>query len=130
MGGDSGAFAPRTHVRLLANAVLAIHLGFVAFVSFGAFLVLRWPVLGWIHLPLAAWAVMSQFGSWPCPLTPLEKYLRERGGEKAYSGGFIDHYLAPTFCPAGMTRGRQLAIATILLVVNGTVYALLLTGLR
>jgi hypothetical protein len=113
---------------MLASAVMAIHLAFMVLVSLGGLLVLRWPWLAWIHLPLAGWAVTSQFGSWPCPLTPLEKYLRVRGGQVAYTGGFIDHYLAPVFCPTGMTRGRQVAIASILLVVNATVYALLLSG--
>ena len=128
MAEDSKAFTPRTPIRMLANAVMAAHMTFIVIVSLGGLIVLRWPAFAWIHLPLAGWAVVSQFGSWPCPLTPLEKYLRVRGGEAGYSGGFIDHYLSPTFCPAGMTRRRQLTIAMFLLIVNGTVYALLLMG--
>ena len=37
--------------RLLADAVLLLHLAFLAFVVGGALLVWRWPRLAWLHLP-------------------------------------------------------------------------------
>ncbi|MBI4543260.1 MAG: DUF2784 family protein, partial [Gemmatimonadetes bacterium] len=35
--------------RWLADLVLVVHLGFVAFVVAGGLLVLRWPQLAWVH---------------------------------------------------------------------------------
>jgi Protein of Unknown function (DUF2784) len=36
--------------RLLANAVVLVHLGFIAFVAIGGVLAWRWPRLVWLHL--------------------------------------------------------------------------------
>lgn len=41
-------------------------------------LVLR---LIWIHVPAVLWGVAIEFIGFVCPLTPLEGWLREQGGE-------------------------------------------------
>ena len=87
--------------RLLADAVLIIHLGFIAFVVLGGLLVLRWPRLAWLHLPTVAWGAWIEFTGSICPLTPLEIGLRARGGETAYRGGFIEHYVTALIYPEG-----------------------------
>src|SRR5205823_9541449 len=58
--------------RALADLVVLAHFAFVLFVVLGGLLVLRWPVLAWVHLPAAIWGVWIEFRGWICPLTPLE----------------------------------------------------------
>ncbi|HEY7753587.1 MAG TPA: DUF2784 domain-containing protein [Steroidobacteraceae bacterium] len=111
--------------RALADAVLVLHLAFILFVVLGGFAVLRWPRLAWIHVPVVLWGAAIEFFGWICPLTPLEKWLRQMGGETAYSGGFIGHYLLPVIYPAGLTRGVQLVLGALVVAVNLAVYAAL-----
>lgn len=115
---------------LLADAVLVLHLAFILAVVLGGFAVLRWPRLAWAHLPVVLWGAAIEFFSWTCPLTPLEKRLRDLGGEGAYEGGFIAHYLLPVIYPAGLTRGLQLAIGAFVIAVNAAVYLCLWRRLR
>jgi hypothetical protein len=79
--------------RLLADAVVLVHLGFIAFVAIGGMLAWRWPRLVWLHLPAAGYALAIVTVGFTCPLTPLEKHLRHLAGQAGYPGGFVDHYL-------------------------------------
>lgn len=108
--------------RLLADLTLLLHLAFVAFVLGGGLLVPRWPRLAWVHLPAVAWAAFVELAGWPCPLTPLENWLRLRGGRSAYGSGFVEHYLLPVLYPASLTRELQWLLAGVVLVVNAAVY--------
>ena len=108
--------------RLLADATVVIHLGFVLFVVFGGLLVLRRPALAWVHLPAAAWGAWIEFAGWLCPLTPLENWLREQGGRPAYASGFVEHYLLPVLYPPLLSRELQWVLGGIVLVINAIVY--------
>lgn len=108
--------------RLLADAVLVLHLGFILFVVLGGFLVLRRPRLAWLHVPVFLWGAVIEFGGWICPLTPFEQWLREQGGEAAYTGGFIEHYLTSLIYPEGLTRNIQLLIGAGVLAINAAIY--------
>jgi len=108
--------------RLLADAVLVLHLGFILFVVLGGFLVLRRPRLAWLHVPVFLWGAAIEFGGWICPLTPLEKWLRELGGEVAYAGGFVEHYVTALIYPVGLTRNIQLLIGAGVLAINAAIY--------
>ncbi|HEX9083514.1 MAG TPA: DUF2784 domain-containing protein, partial [Gemmatimonadaceae bacterium] len=108
--------------RTLADLVLVVHLGFVLFVVLGGLSVLEWPALAWLHVPAAIWGVLIEYTGWICPLTPLENSLRARGGEAGYSGGFIEHYIQPALYPAGLTRGTQIVLGSLALLVNLTAY--------
>jgi Protein of Unknown function (DUF2784) len=108
--------------RALADLVLFLHFGFILFVTLGGFLLFRWPWMAYLHLPAAVWGMLIELAGGICPLTPLEQHLRQRGGEAGYSGDFIEHYLTATIYPAGLTRGIQIALGGIVLLVNGTVY--------
>jgi len=112
--------------RALAGTVLILHLGFVLFVVLGGLLVLRWTRLAWIHIPAAIWGVLIEYTGWICPLTPLENSLRARGGEAGYSGGFIGHYIQPVLYPAGLTRGAQIMLGSLALLVNLTAYGVVI----
>jgi hypothetical protein len=108
---------------LLADAVLLAHAAFVAFVVLGGVLVLRWPRLAWLHLPVVAWGAGIEFTGGICPLTPLENHLRALAHQQGYAGGFIEHYVFGLLYPDGLTREVQFALGTGVLVLNAVVYA-------
>lgn len=114
----------------MADALVAVHVGFVLFVVFGGFLVLRWPWLKWLHLPAVSWGVAVEFANWLCPLTPLENALRERAGLAAYQGDFIERYVLPVLYPAQLTRGTQLVLGGVVLAVNALIYWRLWSAFR
>ena len=109
--------------RILADLIVILHFVFVVFVVAGGALVLRWPRLAYVHLPAALWGAWIEFSGRICPLTPLEKALRTRAGEGAYSGDFIDHYVLPVLYPVGLTRGVQVWLGLGVVLVNVAVYA-------
>lgn len=108
---------------VLADLVALIHFSFVLFVVLGGLLVWRRPWWSWFHLPAALWGVVVEAGSFICPLTPLEVFLRVKGGGEGYDAGFIENYLLPLLYPEGLTRGRQILLALVVLTVNGIVYS-------
>ena len=112
--------------RLLADAVLLLHFGFLAFVVGGALLVWRWPRLAWLHLPALAWGAYVVLAGEICPLTPLENALRLAGGGGGYEGSFIEHYLLPLIYPGAVQgpagRGVQVGLGVALLLFNAAVY--------
>ena len=71
--------------RLLADAVVLLHLLFIAFALAGGALVLWRPRIAWLHLPAVAWAAYVEFSATICPLTPLENALRRRAGAAGYA---------------------------------------------
>jgi hypothetical protein len=112
--------------RLLADAVLIVHLAFIVFVALGGLLVQRWPRLAWLHLPAIAWGAWIEFSGSICPLTPLEIGLRARSGEATYTGGFIEHYITRLIYPEGLDRRHQIVLGAFVLVLNAGIYAWLL----
>ena len=108
--------------RFLADLLVVAHLCYVVFVVLGGLLVLRHPRLAWVHVPCALWGALVEFAGWICPITPLEIALRERGGELAYSGDFVAHYLIPVLYPAVLTRTIQIALGTLVVALNVGVY--------
>jgi hypothetical protein len=108
--------------RILADAVLVLHLAFIAFAVLGGLLVRRWPWVAWLHLPTAVWAAGIAFLGAICPLTPLENRLRAMGGEAGFSGGFVEHYLTALIYPEGLTRFVQVALGAFVLAVNVAAY--------
>jgi hypothetical protein len=111
--------------RFAADAVLAVHLAFVLFVTCGGLLVLRIPRLAWLHLPAVAWAAFVELSGSICPLTPLELALRRGAGEAGYGGDFFEHYLVALIYPAGLTRELQMAIGAAVLLINLVMYFVL-----
>lgn len=107
---------------MAADAVLVLHLAFIAFAAFGGVLVPWYPRMTWLHVPALAWAVWIVATHGICPLTPLENSLRRLAGEAGYSGGFIDHYLMPLIYPPGLTPTHQLWIAAALVGFNTLLY--------
>jgi hypothetical protein len=111
-----------TSARVLVTLVVLAHMAFIAFVVAGGALALRWPRVAWVHLPAALWGAMIALAGLICPLTPLENWLRVRGGAQTYDTGFLEHYLLPILYPVAMTRGLQIATGVFVVAVNALVY--------
>jgi hypothetical protein len=116
------AYQPTSLPALFADLVVVVHFAFVVFVVLGGLLVLRWPKVAYLHIPAAVWGAAIEFAGWICPLTPLEHWLRGRGGGATYSGGFIEHYILPLLYPSALTRTIQILLGLLVLVVNLLVY--------
>lgn len=79
---------------LIADAVVIIHLLWVLFLLFGAFLGRRYKWVKRFHIAGICFALVLQVFHWYCPLTYLEVWLRRmQDPEQAYSGSFIIHYV-------------------------------------
>lgn len=109
-----------------ADLLLLLHLGFILFVAFGAFLVLRWPRLALAHLPAVAWGAWIEFSGGICPLTPWEYALRSASLEEGAQPSVIAQFIEPLVYPPGLTREIQIALGAVVLLVNGVIYAWLL----
>ncbi|WP_307727413.1 DUF2784 family protein [Massilia rhizosphaerae] len=116
--------------RVLAAAVLLLHLGFILFVMAGAALVVRRRRLWPLHVAAVAWGIAIEVMGGACPLTALENRLRLLAGTAGYAGGFVDHYLVALIYPAGLTRGTQWLLAAAVLGVNAVLYARILRDAR
>jgi hypothetical protein len=110
--------------RSLADVLVVVHLGFVVFVVLGGLVALRWRRAAWLHAPCALWGAWIAFYGGICPLTPLENALRRAGGQAGYQTSFVEHYVLPVLYPADLTRGVQIVLGTVVVIVNVTVYGL------
>lgn len=107
--------------RSLADLVLVLHFCFVVFVIFGGLLALRRRWIFWLHLPAVVWGVLVEFFLLPCPLTGLEKWLKELGGGRGYEGGFIEYYVSAILY-AHLTPQFQMTLGFLLFSFNLVVY--------
>ncbi|MGP7995978.1 MAG: DUF2784 domain-containing protein [Streptosporangiaceae bacterium] len=105
-----------------ADLVLVAHLLFIGFVVGGSFLAWRWPWLIWVQLPAVVYGALVEFVGFACPLTGLQNYLLHRGGQAGYRGGFISHYLIQVIYPPGLTRGIQLALGALVVLIAAAGY--------
>ena len=112
--------------QLFADFVAAIHFAFVLFAVLGALLAIRWRRIIYLHLPAAVWAAWIEFSGRICPLTPLENWLRLKGGEAGYSGDFIGHYLLSILYPSGLTRKVQFVLGGVVVGLNMIIYGYIL----
>ena len=112
--------------RIAADLVLALHLGFIAFVVLGGLLILRYRWVAYVHVPAAVWGAFVEITGRICPLTIWENSFRQSAGESGYSESFVEHYLLPVIYPAGLTRSIQFWIAGCVIIVNVVIYAWLL----
>ena len=88
---------------IAADAVLLLHVLFVAFVVVGLLLVFLGGVFSWrwvrnrtfrvLHLAAIGVVVAQAWVGMICPLTTIEMWLRSRAGDAVYQGSFISHWL-------------------------------------
>ncbi|MDQ6927298.1 MAG: DUF2784 domain-containing protein [Actinomycetota bacterium] len=108
-------------LNLAADAVVAVHMVFVAFLLVGGFLAWWWPVAAPVHILALVVSAAIYLGGRDCPLTNVEKHLRTRAGAAVYPDGFIAHYLVRPFYAGGMTSA--LGYGLVALVVAATLVA-------
>ncbi len=76
----------------------------------------------WAHIPVVAYGALVEFAGFTCPLTVLENDLRRHAGQAGYRSGFITHYLVKVIYPPGLTRGMQIGLGLLVLLVAVTGY--------
>jgi len=108
--------------NLSANLLLVLHFMFICFVLVGAFLLLKWPRIIYLHLPAIIWGILIEAKGWICPLTPLEQWLRFQAGQSGYQTGFIEYYLLPIIYPSALTRNIQIGFAILVFLLNLSIY--------
>jgi hypothetical protein len=101
--------------RVLADVVVVVHFAFVVFLVVGGLLAIRWPKVLWIHVPSVAWGAFIVTFSITCPLTPLERSLRARGGGERYQESFVERYVEGILYPGDMLRQAQTAAAAVVI---------------
>jgi Protein of Unknown function (DUF2784) len=108
--------------RVLADATMVVHFGFLAYLVGGGFLAWRWRHAIWPHLVLAGWGGSAIVFHLNCPLTFVEDWARRRAGEPGLSAGFINRYLTGVVYPqryAGLVE--LLAVLTVAVAWTGVV---------
>ncbi len=101
---------------MLADAVMLSHFAFLALLALGSIGAWRWRRLLWLHPPCVGWAFLSLVARAECPLTSVEKVLRVMGGERAYAGGFIDHYLEGVLYPAALAPLVAAGVGALIII--------------
>ncbi len=89
---------------LVADAILALHVGVVAFVVLGqaAILLGAWQRWNWVrgfrfrlaHVATMLFVAMQAWLGVLCPLTVWEQRLRAVAGQASYGESFIEHWLS------------------------------------
>jgi hypothetical protein len=108
--------------QIYADIVVVLHLAFVIFAVLGGLFAIRWRKAIFFHLPAAVWATLIEFAGWICPLTPLENWLRAKGGESGYAGEFVERYILPVLYPSDLTREIQIVLGTLVVAINVSIY--------
>jgi Protein of Unknown function (DUF2784) len=102
--------------RLLADAVMLAHFGFLVFVALGGFLARRVRGVFGVHVLAVGWGSITVLVGLPCPLTAWEDRFRLLAGQQGLPAGFIDTYLTGVVYPAEHLRTMQLMVAGLVLV--------------
>lgn len=113
----------------LADLVLVLHATVAAFVAGYPLVVVaaarRFPRCNDIrlrvaHMTLLAVVVVQSWAGVACPLTSLERWLREQASQTAYEAGFIEHWVsrllfydAPTWVFVGAYTAFALLVAAM-----------------
>lgn len=92
-----------TFYAFAADAVVAVHVAYVAFVVVGLLLTIAGAIRGWrwvrnpwfrgVHLAMIGIVVAEAWLGITCPLTAWEKQLRRLAGESTYGGDFLGRWL-------------------------------------
>ena len=88
--------------RILADAIVVVHLAYVSFVVLGMVAILlglsfqkSWARNPWFrlsHLTMIGVVVIESALGIPCPLTVWERQLRQAAGQRAYTGDFVGYW--------------------------------------
>jgi hypothetical protein len=92
-----------TYYGYLADLVVALHFGYVAFVVLGQLAIIVGWIIGWkwiknfwfriMHLTAISIVAIESLTNIVCPLTTLEGTLREWAGQPVSDASFIGRFL-------------------------------------
>ncbi|QVQ53082.1 DUF2784 domain-containing protein [Spiractinospora alimapuensis] len=100
--------------RIIGEAAMAAHFGFLCFVVLGGFLAWRWPRTVFAHAPVALYGLGIALIGWDCPLTYVENWARRNAGQgELEPTGFIDHYLTGVVYPENYYVPLQFAAGVV-----------------
>ena len=103
--------------RLVADAAMVMHFAFLAYLVLGGFLAWVWPRTIWVHLATVLYGLLNVLIGWPCSLTHVESWGRERAGDAVLPAtGFIDHYIAKVVYPREHETLAQSLVAVVVLI--------------
>ncbi len=105
-----------------ADAVLAAHLLYIAWVIFGALFTRGHPRLAALHIASIIWGIITETTNAPCPLTAAESWCEVRAGVTPYHGPFLLHYLNATVYP-NVPNALLVSVAVAVCGLNLVVYA-------
>ena len=111
--------------RLLAVLVAVLHIGYAAFVAAGAFIVMGYPSIMWLHFACIAWACGTTIMDLGCPVTPLEKRLWQMGGRQPYETGFINKYILRSNASGTQSHRTHIILGVVMGVWNILLYSIL-----
>jgi hypothetical protein len=106
----------------VAALLLALHLLFIGWVIFGAFLTRSRPVLRTLHIASLFWGILIEVLPWTCPLTYIENWAEQRAGVEPYQGGFLLHYLDRLVYPS-VSLALLTTAGVVVCVANLSFYA-------
>jgi hypothetical protein len=102
--------------KLLAVLTVVLHLAYLVFIPVGGFLAWRWRRIVPLHLAAILVGLVSITIHFDCPLTGWEQSFWRRAGERPYTNGFVDHYLAGKLFPHGYAWAVQVIFASCIAV--------------
>ncbi|PDP86247.1 hypothetical protein CQJ94_17775 [Glycomyces fuscus] len=103
--------------RIIGDTAMVIHLAFILYMALGGLLAWKWPRTFWIHLGCALYGLGISVVGWPCPLTHVENWGRERAGQTGLTEeGFIDHYLTGVIYPAEHLVTVQVGVGVVVVL--------------
>jgi Protein of Unknown function (DUF2784) len=101
--------------RWLADGVVGLHYGYLAYLVGGGFLAWRFHRTIALHALAAVWAALIVVTKVPCPLTALQNTLREQGGQRPLTDSFINLYVRGELFPNDMIGLAQLLVGVVVL---------------
>jgi hypothetical protein len=102
--------------RLLADAVMLAHFGFLVFIALGGFVAWRYCWVVGLHAAAVGWGLLSVLAGVHCPLTAWEDRFRRLGGEQGVPRGFVDTYLTGVVYPREHLLTAQFVVAGLVAV--------------
>lgn len=111
--------------RFLAVIVAVLHISYAVFVAGGAFLVVHYPSLLWLHFACVVWGCGTTIMDLGCPVTPLEKRLWVKGGREPYETGFINKYIFRSNATGTSSHRTHIILGVIIGIWNIALYSFL-----
>jgi hypothetical protein len=115
---------------LLADAVVAVHVGYVSYVVLGQLAIwlgllfrsqwVRNPWFRWSHMVMMAIVGIEALFEFTCPLTTLEYSLRQKAGDRAVEGSFVGRLLDNLIFVDALPGTITAMHVTFALIVVGT----------